>query len=356
MVKKKEPENKFSLGKIEDIGPTREKKMKEHGLNYIQDICMSSPQDIARITGLDLGPCEKLFRNSRKTLEGMKIIRPMEMKASELYKYKKNLPRLKTNCLAIDYLFGGGIKSETLTEVYGAFGSGKTQLIMSVIVEALHDGHNVVMVDCEDTFDPERLLNMSVAKGYYSTEEEASKLLDNLTIESATSSVEVMDVLNNLTKTMIEKNIKLVAVDGALGLYRNEFHGRGELSVRQDYLKPLMERLGKLPLFFSCWVIMTNQVQSDPGVFFGDPTKPIGGNIVGHQATYRLYVRNLSKTKWQATMVDSPHHAKQDVLFQLTAKGPDDMEDEKKRIEKILSIAKGEPQPDVKRTDLLDDL
>lgn len=356
MVKKKDS-NPFALDKIEGIGPTRKKRLEEGGIKYLQDMCMVSPQSLARTTGLDEPECEKIWLKTREKLEEMKVIRPSEMTVLEELKYEKEIPRLSTKCLAIDSLFGGGIPQETSTEVFGKFGTGKTQFILTLCVEAMHEGYNIIVVDCENTFKITRLLEIAVAKGYIIGEEEPDKFLSKMKKYNCSNSFETRSVLENLTGYVLENNVKLIVVDGVIGQIRKEFEGRGELSDRQQYLKPFMERLGSMPVFLKCWVVFSNQVlESAENNPYVDPVRPVGGNVVGHEATYRLYLKNSgSVTIWTARMWDSPEHARKDVKFVLNAKGVDDNEEEKEKILKQISIAKGEVQPDVKRTDLLDD-
>lgn len=376
MAKKKEvkDENPYAIDKIEGVGVTRMKRLNEFGINFIQDICLRAPQDLVRIANLDLDKAEEMWMNARKALDDIGEVRPMKMTSVELYKYQKSLPTLSSKCEAFDILFGGsGPKRETLTEIYGAFGSGKTQYCFTMIVEAINNGMNVLLVDCENTFvggdGMKRLLEIAIARKYVdkNDEEAQMKFLEKLEVESSSNSTEAKYIINHVSDIIIKKNIKLVVVDGAIGLFRKDFHGRAELSVRQDYLKDMMSMMGSIPLFFSCWVIMTNQVISDPGVFFGDPTKPIGGNVVGHEATYRLYVKVLSDQKWQAKMIDSPHHAKQSIPFILNKKGVSDHVEElakyKKNLAKILAEEEAAEKvddvetdtPGIKRTDLLVD-
>lgn len=348
MTKKKKvedtPESKYALTKIEGVGPTRMKRLNDFGINYIQDICMRAPQDLVRIANLELDKAEEMWMNARKALDDIGEVRPMKMSSKDLFMYQKALPCLPSQCEAFDILFGGkGPKRGTLTEIYGAFGSGKSQYLFVMTVEALNKGLSVLFIDCENTFTGgdgiKRLLEIASARGYIEkdNEEEELKFIEKLEIETATNSTEAKYIVNHTSKIMIEKQIKLVILDGAIGLFRRDFHGRAELSVRQDYLKDLMSMIGSLPLFFDCWAMMSNQVQTDPGVFFGDPTKPIGGNIVGHEATYRVYVRVLSDQKWQVKMVDSPHHAKQAITFKLGKKGVEDHEEELAKYKKSLA-------------------
>lgn len=336
MVKKERVD--FKLDSIDGVGPTKMKRMEESGLRYLHDICMSSAEEIKRITGLDMDKATRLWNDSRDALEKANVIRPRVMSALEIYKYKRDLPTLSSGSEAIDILFGGkGPKQESLTEVYGAFGSGKTQYLMSCIVEVLNNGDKAFVIDCEDTFDVERLLEIARARGYLSDEEDDMiNFLDRLIIRTATNSTETFNIINNITEEMIKGEVKLVVIDGAIGQIRKEFLGRGELSDRQNYLKPLMSKLGAMPLYFKCWVMMTNQVQHDPGQFFGDPTKPIGGNIVGHEPTHRMYVMNDSDTKWRAKMVDSPHFAKLTMPFKLSNRGVEDIPEELRKAKKIL--------------------
>ena len=86
-----------------------------------------------------------------------------------------------------------------------------------------------------------------------------------------------------------------------------------------------MTHIKNISFYFRCVVLFTNQVQSDPSVMFGDPVKPIGGNIVAHASTYRVYFKKSGK-KRLARMVDSPEHEMLDAAYQLTVKGIEDVE------------------------------
>ncbi len=338
MAKKKDDkEISFELTEIEGVGPTKMKRMNEAGLRYIHDICMSSVMDISRITGLDNGAAETLWLNSRKALSDSNTIRPKTMTALESYKYKLGLETLTSKCESIDILFGGeGPKCETFTEVYGGFGSGKTQYIMTCMVEVINDGGKVFMIDCEDTLDLERFIGIARARGYIKNDNDSMRFLDNLILKTASNSTEMYEYLNNSTEEMLSGNVKLFVIDGAIGQIRQEYLGRGELSERQNYLKPLMGRLSAIPMYFKCWVIMSNQIQHDPSAMFVDPTKPIGGNVVGHAATYRVMFKNYSDTKWSAKMVDSPHHARLTMPFKLSNKGVEDIPEELRKSKKVL--------------------
>jgi len=294
---------KFRLTKIEGVGESKEKRMNENGIKYLQDICMLSPQTLARITGAKIGEWEGWWLKTKEKLEELGAVRKSCVSVREDYEYEKNLERLSVGCETLDYLFSGGIPKESLTEFFGKFGSGKTQILITIAVEAIQAGKKVIFIDCENTFKVERFLGIARARGYIKNEEDKNKFFDGFRKILCTNSLETRKVLENLTECVLKDGVDVILVDGVIGQIRTEFGGRAELSDRQQYLKPFMERLGSLPIYLRCWVVFTNQVMetADGSMFGGDPVRPIGGNIVGHEATYRVYFSHFdtSDKKWK---------------------------------------------------------
>ncbi|MHB1867481.1 MAG: DNA repair and recombination protein RadA, partial [Nitrososphaerales archaeon] len=124
--------------------------------------------------------------------------------------------------------------------------------------------------------------------------------------------------------------VRLIVVDSAVAHYRAEFLGRGTLSDRQQRLNRFMHSLVRTAEVYNLAVVVTNQVQSSPDTFFGDPTKATGGHVVAHTSTYRIYVRKSGKNR-VARMVDSPYHAEREIVFVLNEKGIDDPPEENSR-------------------------
>jgi DNA repair protein RadA len=58
-----------------------------------------------------------------------------------------------------------------------------------------------------------------------------------------------------------------------------------------------------------------------PDQFFGDPTEAIGGHIVGHNSTFRIYLRRGKKGTRVAKLIDSPNMAENECSFQITEGG-----------------------------------
>ncbi|MFB5646430.1 MAG: DNA repair and recombination protein RadA, partial [Nitrosopumilaceae archaeon] len=157
-------------------------------------------------------------------------------------------------------------------------------------------------------------------------------------------------ILEEAGPVIEENNIKLIVADSAVGLFRAEYLGRGTLSSRQQKLNHFVHLLVRIAETYNCAAIATNQVMASPDVFFGDPTRPIGGNVVAHTSTYRIYFKKSGK-KRIARMVDSPHHPEMDVVFALSEAGVIDPEEEGKKKKKT-TTKKADPEPEtVESTD-----
>jgi DNA repair protein RadA len=246
------------------------------------------------------------------------------MDIMELLEYQEAQPRLASKCIDVDNLFSGGLVSEAVYEVYGEFGCGKTQLCLSLAAEVLANDEPVVWIDCEDTFKPRRLKEIMLAREL-ATEENVNSKLENVKYFYTPNTEQLLGTVDSLSKLMLDIHPRIVILDGAIGQFREEYLGRGTLSERQNQIARLMTHIKNISFYFRCVVLFTNQVQSDPSVMFGDPVKPIGGNIVAHASTYRVYLKKSGK-KRIARMIDSPEHEQKDALYQLTVKGVEDVE------------------------------
>ena len=164
------------------------------------------------------------------------------------------------------------------------------------------------------------------------------RVLDNIVVARAYNSSHQMLILEEAGSMIKENNIKLIISDSAVGLFRSEYLGRGTLAARQQKLNRYVHLLVRLAETYNCAALATNQVMSSPDQFFGDPTKPIGGNVVAHTSTYRIYFKKSGK-KRIARMVDSPHHPEQEVIFGLGEEGVIDPEGDtkKKKAAKVVS-------------------
>lgn len=315
----------MTVDQLDGVGPQTKKKLEAFGIKNIMDICVRGAKEVQEITGVDKGKANSWVFNSQKILEEAGSIRKTDMSVTELMKYHTNLDRISTKCKEVDELFGGGLTPESVYEVYGEFGCGKTQFCLTLTAEAIARGDTVIWIDCEDTFRPKRLAEILLAREL-ATEENVLDKLELIKYFYTPNSEQLMGTVDSLSDLMMEFKPRLVILDGSIGQFREEYLGRGTLAERQNQLARLMTHIKNISFYFRCTVIFTNQVQSDPAVMFGDPIKPIGGNIVAHASTYRVYFKKSGK-KRIARMVDSPEHEQKDASYTLTARGITDAEE-----------------------------
>ena len=320
------PEVNLEISQLDGVGAVTAKKLTEFGVTSLIDICIRGGREISEITGVAKSKADGWVFNAQKILEDNNLIRKSDMDVIDLMEYQSNLPLLGTKCEALDELLGGGVKPECTYEIYGEFGSGKTQFCNTLVAQALSEGQNVVWVDCEDTFRPTRILEIMKAREMVETKEDMEKALERIKYFYTPNTEQLLGTINALSKVMEEKRPRVVIVDGAIGQFREEYLGRGTLADRQNQIARLMTHIKNISYYFRTTVVYTNQVQTDPSVMFGDPVKPIGGNVVGHAATYRIYFKKSGK-KRVARMVDSPEHPQADAEYILNAKGIDNKEE-----------------------------
>ena len=317
------------LDSLEGVGPVTARKLTDAGIHNMMDLIVRGPVEIADITGMEKDTSEKLVNKARQYLSDGGVLSKEFVSAADIYKRRQEIGKITTGTECLDTLFDGGVETQALTEVYGEFGCGKTQfchtlcvMVQKSIEEGGLDG-GVLYIDSENTFRPERIVSIAKANGM-----DPQKVLDNIVVARAYNSAHQVLILEEAGAVIRESNVKLLVADSAVGLFRSEYLGRGTLSERQQRLNHFVHLLSRIAETYNCAAVATNQVMSSPDVFFGDPTKPIGGNVVAHTSTYRIYFKKSGK-KRIARMVDSPHHPEEEVIFGIGEAGVIDPEDPK---------------------------
>lgn len=315
----------MKLSDLKGIGPVYVKKLENAGINGVMDLIVRGPVEVAEVTGMEKATAEKLVTTAREYLIEEKVIPKSLETATEVYQRRQNIERISTGTECFDKLLDGGVETRALTEIYGEFGSGKTQFCFTMCVQVQKElNAKTLYIDTENTFRPERIVKIAKLK-----EMNPDEVLDNIIVARAYNSSHQILLLEEAGKLIKEENIKLIVADSGTGLFRAEYLGRGTLSERQQKLNHFFHLLVRTAETYNVAVIVTNQVIHDPGQFFGDPTKPVGGNVVAHTSTYRIYFKKSGK-KRIARMVDSPHHAEEEIVFMLGEGGIEDLEENKK--------------------------
>ncbi len=310
------------LEDLPGVGPAVAEKLREAGYSAVDAVAVCSPNELA--TAADLG--ESNAGNIISAARSMANLGGFES-GEDILERRKKVKKVTSGSDELNHLFGGGIETQSMTELYGEFGSGKTQLCLQLAVNVQlpeeEGGLNgsVMVIDTENTFRPERIIQMAEAKGL-----DPSEVLKNIHVAQAYNSNHQMLLVDNakdLANTMKRDGgePKLLIVDSLMSHFRSEFVGRGTLADRQQKLNRHLHDLIRFGELFNAAVVVTNQVQAKPDTFFGDPNKPIGGHIVGHTATLRIYLRKSKGETRVARLIDSPHLPEGEAVFKVAEGG-----------------------------------
>ncbi len=305
-----------TLEDLPGIGETTATKLREAGFATLASIAVASSGDLIEIAELGEATAKKAIDAARDALEvGYET-------ADQILKRRQGISKITTGSKELDTLLDGGIETMSITEAYGRFSSGKSQLAFQLAVNVQmpkKDGGlegNCMFIDTESTFRPERIKQMAEAKGM-----DADQTLKNVFVAKTFNAEHQMLLIEKANEMVEKNNVKLIIIDSLTSRFRAEFIGRGTLADRQQRLNKHLHTLQKLADTYNIPIFVTNQVMSNPAIMFGDPTQPVGGNILAHHATYILYFRKSKEDKRIAKLVDSPHLPEGECIFKVTEKG-----------------------------------
>lgn len=306
------------LTDLPGIGPAVSSKLEAAGIYDLMTIAVMTPSDLGDSAGVSPAVARKAIQAARKMLDlGF-------VDGTEYAKRRENILYIKTGSKNLDSLLGGrGVESRSITEAFGAYGSGKTQLGLTLAVNVQFPlemgGANgkCVFMDTEGTFRPSRIKQIAEKLGT-----NPDKVLKNIFVARAFNSDHQILLLDKVAE-MIKNGepIKLLIVDSLTAHFRAEFSGRGQLADRQQKLNRYIHNLMKIAETYNLAVYVTNQVMANPAQMFGDPTTAIGGHIVGHASTYRMYLRRGKAGSRVAKLIDSPNLPDNEIIFNVTDAG-----------------------------------
>ncbi len=311
------PKHEVALEDLAGVGATTADKLREAGYTDLMELATASPGDVAEAAEIGAAAAQKIIAEARRLAD----VGSFE-NGTVLLERRKKLGRISASSSALDELLGGGIETMAITEFAGEFGTGKTQIAHQVAVNVqLPVGQGglageTVYIDTESTFRPERVVDMAKATGL-----EPGPALEKIHIARAYNSNHQMLLVQKAQELARTRPIRLIVVDSLTAHFRSEYMGRGELAPRQQLLNKHLHELLKFGDTYNAAILVTNQVSSRPDILFGDPTRPIGGNIVAHAATYRVYLRKSKPPKRIARLIDSPNLPEGEAVFSLTADG-----------------------------------
>ena len=312
-----------SLESILGVGPKIAEQLKDAGYPTIESVAVTPPREIMEKTNIGFN----------KILEIQKAAREMfsvDFKtAQEAYEKRQAMRKCTTGSPKLDKILGGGIETQALTELIGEYGTGKTQICLTLAVTTQLPPEkgglegNIAFIDTEGTFMPERVYQIASNMGL-----DPAVVAKNIFVARAYNSSHQCLLIDRLFTLCKENNVKLVVIDSMISHFRGEYVGRETLAERQQKLNQYLHKLVRLSEAYNIAIVVTNQVQANPTAFFGDPNRPAGGNIMAHACTHRIFLRKGRKGTRIARVIDSPSLPEEKTRFKITEKGIEDLPEE----------------------------
>ncbi|MCK4438128.1 DNA repair and recombination protein RadA [Candidatus Bathyarchaeota archaeon] len=310
-----------TLEDLPDIGPATVAKLKEIGFKTVESLGTAAVAELVT-AGIGEAMAEKVIEAARKSM-AITFVR-----GDELVELRKNMRKLTTGCSSMDRLMNGGIETQSLTEFYGEFGSGKSQLCHQLCVTVqlgeAQGGLNgsVLYIDTEATFRPERVMQMAPRFGL-----KPEDVLKGIIYAEAYTSNHQTVLLENADEVIKENNVRLIIVDSVMSHFRSEYLGREMLAPRQQQLNKHLHKLMRLSRAFNTAAVITNQVLASPDAFFSKAVSPTGGHILGHMSHSRIFLRKGRSNVRIAKLTASPSLPEGEAPMRITERGIESDED-----------------------------
>ena len=315
MIEVDEPEP--TIDDLPGVGPATAEKLREAGFEDLLAIAVMSPPELSEQAELGEAVSSKIIAGAKKLANIGGFVSGVA-----LLERRKRVQKLTSGASSLDELLGGGFETQAIVEVFGEFGSGKTQIGHQLAVNCILgleqgglDGE-IVYIDTEDTFRPERIAQMARGVGL-----DPDVALERIHVARAYNSAHQMLLVDEIQRASKSIEVKLIIVDSLIAHFRAEYIGRGMLADRQQKLNRHLKELKKLADINNALVLVTNQVMSKPDAMWGDPTKPVGGHVLAHASTFRIYLKKSKAGSRIARLVDSPNLPEGEAKFFVTAEG-----------------------------------
>lgn len=310
-----DPESR-DLSQLNGCGGKTEEKLNTEGYHNLMSVARADPQNLADRTDIGQGRCEKMVGHARELISGGSEFQT----GTEIKEEQDQIKKISTGSDAFDDMLYGGVPTNYITEFYGEFGRGKTQLMHQLAVNVQlpeEDGglnKECLYLDTENTFMADRFMQIAEAEGL-----DPDEALENVHVAQVFDSGHQANLTQKAHEVCADEDIGLLVVDSLMGHFRADYDGRSELSARQNAVSRHLKELRTLADSFNVAVAVTNQVLADPGQQFGDPTKPSGGNVVAHNCAFIIYLKG--KKNHYAQLVDSPNLPQSECEFDITDSG-----------------------------------
>jgi DNA repair protein RadA len=330
MRKKHELELEPSISEVEGIadlsgvGDVAEGKLREAGFDTIEMLAVALPEDLTQLN-LEAAQARKIIDAARKHIDrvGIKF-----QTADVIMREHQERFRLLTGVQSLDEMIGGGLEASTVSIAHGKYGHGKTQLSHQIAACALVNAElkhsKVLYIDTENTFRPERLLQLVTALGG-----DKSTLSRVIHAEAHSSSHQQL-IIDHTGSVVKKENVRVLIVDSLTAHFRSEFIGREMLARRQQTLNKHLQKISQLTRMFNLITFVTTQEIDVPaqGYMGAAESRGAGGNVLFHRGHMILSIwkpDGMSEKRF-LTLEKHPSLPQQKIVLRLNEQGFSDFD------------------------------
>ncbi|MCX8204744.1 MAG: DNA repair and recombination protein RadA [Candidatus Nezhaarchaeota archaeon] len=317
----------LGLKDIPGVGEKTLKKLEKAGITSPRQLALMTAYELASVAEIGEHQALAITEAARRELE--RVLGIGVVKAREHYEKLLKQRKLTTGCRSLDSILDGGLEPAAITEFVGVYGSGKSQIMhqLCVTVQLPEDqgglGGRAFYIDTERGFSPRRLV--SIASRFKLSPE---GVLDNVYSVYVVNTDHQVALLDEVERLVSSEGVRLVVIDSFTSHFRKEYPGRDHLAERQQKLNRYLGQLLKIAVTYDVVAAVTNQVMASP-----DPREPgeraVGGNVMGHGTTHRVWLWRRKGSKRLAKIIDSPRLPEAEAWFEIGEGGVYDTEPEK---------------------------
>lgn len=334
------------LSKLPGVGPATADDLIDAGFTRFQDIAVAGVGQLTADTSLGDSKAQSIINAAREAADIGGFTN-----GNEALEARKNIGKITTGHDEIDEIMKGGFEEQAITELFGQHKAGKSQFThqMAVNVQLPPEhggtGKRAVFIDTEDSYRPERIMEMvhglddeviqacmdrDGVDGTPDDEDAMQEIckiflsrIDNATARNTNMQLMMVKKAKEIVEEYRDTDfpVGLLIVDSIISHFRAEYIGRGKLAQRQQKLTQHIDDITEFATVNEATVLIANQVMSNPDQFFGDPTKPAGGNVIAHRSTFRVKLREGKGDKKVFMLEDAPNLADGQTTYTVTGDG-----------------------------------
>jgi len=315
-----------TLEDVPGLGPAIVNQLRGVGLHTVEGLATATVGEVTA-SGIGEATAMKIIETARKTIALTYIT------AEELAERRREMRRLSTGCSSLDAMLDGGLETQNITEFYGEYGAGKSQICQQLCVTVQLPGERgglgggALYIDSEQVFRPDRITQIAPRLGL-----DPKNVLKRIVFAEAYTSSHQMILLEDADEVIKENGIRLIVIDSLTGNFRGEYLGREMLAPRQQQLNKHLHKLMRLSRAFNACAVITNQVSATPDAYAGLQPVPVGGHIVGHRGHTRIYLRKGRSNLRVASIVASPFLPEREAPLRITERGIEYAEEEHQEV------------------------